>query len=189
MGENVLVGAGGAGHASTGGGAGGGAGHAGAGRARDMQAQRGRKACERGRGHRTCRRGRKGSGDVMRARQERGTSCQRERRRGCQRGRPGTWARAGKRHVVPIKTPLPWLDFRNSPERGTRDYPQQLTALTLPHSQTRGNCTARAMQYPGAWESPGPGNSSIPGLIAPQRLSRDRAGSVGRSARPLSPVL
>ena len=64
MGENVLVGAGGAGHASTGGGAGGGAGHAGAGRARDMHVRRGRKACERRRGHGTCRCGRKGSGDA-----------------------------------------------------------------------------------------------------------------------------
>ena len=78
MGENVLVGTGGTGHASTGGGMGhmrvgggmehagmgGGVGHAGAGRARDMQARRGRKACECRRGHGTCRRGRKGSGDA-----------------------------------------------------------------------------------------------------------------------------
>ena len=64
MGEDVLVGTGDTGHASAGGGMGGGAGHAGAGRARDMQARRGRKACERGREHGTCRCGRKGSGDA-----------------------------------------------------------------------------------------------------------------------------
>ena len=157
MGENVLVGAGGTAHASTGGGTGhvrvgggmehagtgGGAGHAGAGRAQDMQAWRGRKACERGRGHGTCRCGRKGSGDANVSLGRKGALPA----KGSAAGVPTweAWARAGKCHVVPIKTPLPfgsgWI-FGTPQSVGLRIIPSN---SQLPCSQTRGNCTARAM--------------------------------------------
>ena len=55
------------------------------------------------------------------------------------------WARAGKRHVVPIKTPLPfgsgWI-FGTPQSVGLGIIPSN---SQLPRSQARGNCTARAM--------------------------------------------